>query len=502
MNSIDHALVEFLRPFSGIEGLSRTSPLAVLSYGIGIFIVVILLSRNGNRLKYLDMDGVPMKELSLGRTSKAALLFEPHEISKQGEKLAHDEPYIIRDGAHREVVLHTAEHVREFLRNDAKDHFKPTGMNFGDYFYRVLGQCVGALNGEQWRDVRRYFDPAYTHAAGLTMIPSFQKEVVRWLNTLRNDSLRVGVGRLVVNAPTSCKVLPLRVIPQSFYGGAYDDEAYTKLVGIGQSQKQALKYAVTGRWQRYRWFNMLPTPSRRLLDLYHRDWKAFNLEILETARKNGLAIPAEHVFKGVQLGQDITMDQYLQTIDEMIFTNIDITGNVLAFMLGQLARHPDFQQRLYEEIVAQRSGEDLDLKAYVARQDSLLHYLCLESIRLQPATWFSVPECITIDKVIGRYKIPAQTPVVIDVRRLNTNALTWGPDGGQFRPERFASLSPNDYRYGFMRFGVVSGKCLGKHMADTLMKVAMVTILEQYRIEEVEKNIGVKEGDLAFIRRK
>lgn len=31
-----------------------------------------------------------------------------------------DEPYIIRDRQHRQVVLHTAEHVRELLRNDAK----------------------------------------------------------------------------------------------------------------------------------------------------------------------------------------------------------------------------------------------------------------------------------------------------------------------------------------------------------------------------------------------
>ena len=55
------------------------------------------------------------------------------------------------------------------------------------------------------------------------MLPSFQNEVVNWLNTLKSDSLRSGVGRLVVHAPTSCKVLPLRVIPQSFYGEGYDD---------------------------------------------------------------------------------------------------------------------------------------------------------------------------------------------------------------------------------------------------------------------------------------
>lgn len=39
-------------------------------------------------------------------------------------------------------------------------------------------------------------------------------------------------------------------------------------------------------------------------------------------------------------------------------------------------------------------------------------------------------------------------------------------------------------------------------MADVLMKVALIIILEKYKIEEVEMNIGVKPGDLAFITRK
>nr|QPC57089.1 cytochrome P450 hydroxylase [Tolypocladium sp. 49Y] len=388
MNSTDQTFATLLRPFGLTEGFTRVSTSSVLAFGIGLFVLVLFSRRNGSKLKCLDMDGVPMKELSISG-SKAAILFQPYVItlksamfggltykgfnldrpvvSKQGEKLAHDEPYIIRSGKSREVVLHTAEHVREFLRNDAKDHFKPVGMGFGDYFYR-------------------YFDPAYTHNASLVMLPSFQNEVIKWLNTLKSDSLRSGVGRLVVHAPTSCKILPLRVIPQSFYGEAYDDDAYSKLVSVSKMQGQALKYAVTGRWQKYRWFNVLPTPSKRQLDQYHHEWQNFNLEILEKSRKKGLANPAEHVFKGVQPDDAMSLQQYLQTIDEMIFTNIDITASVLAFMLDKLAKHPDFQQKLYEEIVAQKAEKEFNLSEYVTRQTTLLHYLCLESIRLRPAT--------------------------------------------------------------------------------------------------------------------
>lgn len=95
----------------------------------------------------------------------------------------------------------------------------------------VLGECVGALNGEQWRVVRSYFDPAYTHDASMAMTPLFQREAEKWLNKLKNDSPNQGAdGRLTVNPTTSCKVLPLRVIPQSFYGEAYDDDVSASLI--------------------------------------------------------------------------------------------------------------------------------------------------------------------------------------------------------------------------------------------------------------------------------
>jgi cytochrome P450 len=69
----------------------------------------------------------------------------------------------------------------------------------------------------------------------------------------------------------------------------------------------------------------------------------------------------------------------------MIFTNIGITGDIIVFMLEKLAQHPDFQQKLYEEIASRKSDKGFDLSGYVTQSTSLLHYLCTESVRLHPA---------------------------------------------------------------------------------------------------------------------
>lgn len=87
------------------------------------------------------------------------------------------------------------------------------------------------------------------------------------------------------------------------------------------------------------------------------------------------------------------------------------------------------------------------------------------------------------------------------MRRLNSNPITWGSDGEVFRPERFADVSPAQYRYGFMRFGAGSGKCMGKHMADVLLKMTVVAVLERYEIGPAVVGGEVNDGEIAFAKR-
>lgn len=99
-----------------------------------------------------------------------------------------------------------------------------------------------------------------------------------------------------------------------------------------------------------------------------------------------------------------------------------------------------------------------------------------------------MPESTAEDKTIGGYHIPANTTVIIDNRRLNEEAVTWGPDGDQFRPDRFLEVAPQALRCGFMRFGTgaASGRCLGKNVADVVFKLTTIAVVEEFRIEPLE----------------
>jgi cytochrome P450 len=111
---------------------------------------------------------------------------------------------------------------------------------------------------------------------------------------------------------------------------------------------------------------------------------------------------------------------------------------------------------------------------------------------------FSLPECTAVPKIIGGFRIPAKTAVVIDAGRLNTDPLTWGPSSTDFRPERFEMIPPLKCRYELMRFGVGgnSGRCLGKNFADAIFKLAAMAVLQQYETRLPEKSSGQQDNNL------
>lgn len=72
-------------------------------------------------------------------------------------------------------------------------------------------------------------------------------------------------------------------------------------------------------------------------------------------------------------------------MDEILFTNIDVTSAVLNTIFNSLAVDQVFQKTLRAEISKEKSKENSKVEAYIAKQDSLLNFLIMESMRLTPA---------------------------------------------------------------------------------------------------------------------
>jgi cytochrome P450 monooxygenase len=208
------------------------------------------------------------------------------------------------------------------------------------------------------------------------------------------------------------------------------------------------------------------------------------------------------MYKDVLTGT-ITEANWLQTIDEILFTNLDVTSAILAFLLINLSINQPVQTELREEITKSlaipMSATGIDsspIEEYIRKTDTLLEYTCIESGRLCPAVWFTLPEYVSADLDIGGYRVKAGTSCIIDWARLNTESPLWNPDnskraeagepevnGQMFYPQRFQSMSPTTYRWSMLRFGLGGRQCIGKNFASRIMKQFLVEVLTRYKVE-------------------
>ena len=70
--------------------------------------------------------------------------------------------------------------------------------------------------------------------------------------------------------------------------------------------------------------------------------------------------------------------------------------------------------------------------------------------------------------------------VSVDNSAVNSNAGVWG-DTDTFNPRRFDNETPS-MRKSLCRFGIGPRRCMGYRVADTFMKVLVVSLLANYTV--------------------
>jgi cytochrome P450 len=114
---------------------------------------------------------------------------------------------------------------------------------------------------------------------------------------------------------------------------------------------------------------------------------------------------------------------------------------------------------------------------------TLLSACVHEAARLRPAAAFSVAQSCPHDRIIDGFLIPAGTNLVVDSFSLNISNEFWGRDSNEYRPERFIERgTTTDMRYHFWRFGFGPRQCLGRYMADLIIRATLVHMVNNFEM--------------------
>ncbi|MGU3391449.1 cytochrome P450 [Sphingomonas sp. M1A8_2b] len=162
----------------------------------------------------------------------------------------------------------------------------------------------------------------------------------------------------------------------------------------------------------------------------------------------------------------------------MMAAHDTITSSATSLVM-LLARNPEWQERLREEVAA------LDTALPLTEQlDRLIltEYAFKESLRMMPPVP-SIPRRALKGFSFGGYDIPAGTSVGTAITYTHRMAEYW-PDPERFDPLRFTpEASKGRHRFAWVPFGGGAHMCIGLHFATMQMRLLIAHLLTRYRIE-------------------
>ena len=185
-------------------------------------------------------------------------------------------------------------------------------------------------------------------------------------------------------------------------------------------------------------------------------------------------------------GSLLPVDEVVDHMNFLMMAAHDTITSSATTLVWLLAKHPEWQDKLRQEVLAVTGGVGADGRPRdLAYEDlsklELTEMAFKEALRFIPPVP-SLPRRALRDFEYGGYRIPAGAPVGIGVHYVHHQEEHWD-DPYRFDPMRFTPDKVKArHKYAWVPFGGGAHMCLGLHFAYMQVKILMAQLLPRYRI--------------------
>ncbi|KAI6695764.1 hypothetical protein NL676_023474 [Syzygium grande] len=175
---------------------------------------------------------------------------------------------------------------------------------------------------------------------------------------------------------------------------------------------------------------------------------------------------------------------------EFLNAGADTTSTALQWIMANLVKYPEIQERLYDEIkLAVGQGAE-QVKEQDLQRMGYLKAVVLEGLRRHPPAHFVLPHSVTKDAELGGYAIPKGATINFTVAEMGWDPEVW-EDPMAFKPERFLNSGGGGEAGGFditgsreikmMPFGVGRRICPGYGLAMLHLEYFVANLVWLFR---------------------
>ncbi|XP_061169294.1 probable cytochrome P450 49a1 [Saccostrea echinata] len=389
------------------------------------------------------------------------------------------------------VFLFHPDLAKEVLEIQIKNPFRPPIDVLRIYNEKEnLSQSLATLNGEEWAKLRKPSQELILRPVAVSAYVGILSRVAedfveKYKHGGKIDDLRPtlvnyateSVGMLCFNRRLGClhdkPVIDITLLEDLF--DAIDRDL--KSIGI----------------KPYRFFNTpLYRKFKKGADHIHSICQTeikSALKKLETAERDGKLkeyLQEPNLLYSLLCHPKMTLRSVDRTLLDLFIGGVESTSNTLTFLLFELAKNPDKQEKLYNEIISVCGQNDIT-KDTLAKM-SYLKACVREAMRIYVPTSPGMYRCFEKDVVVGGYHIPAGTEIVVCLQEMCEDPRFFkSPE--IFLPERFVrgdSTLTEEYKnsnpFAILPFGFGPRSCIGQRFAETEIHVLTAKIFQRLEV--------------------
>ncbi len=376
------------------------------------------------------------------------------------------------------VFTRDAGLAKHMLQNEHRKYHKSPLQS--KELARYIGNGLLTSNGEYWLKQRRLIQPAF-YKKKINVIGATIRE------TIKEELIRIEADKTIDIYPLM-NDLAFKVVAKSLFSYTDTGNTMPRLQHITEAAQHSLIREIRQPYKRW-WFH-LSGQIKSTLKLTD-EARDILLKIIEDRRKSKEKyddlldmLLASSYDDGSQMSNE-------QLIDEILILFVaghETTSNALSFLVLLLAKHPEIQEKIYQEI-SESGSEDLSLMEQFEKSKYVAQ--CIEeAMRLYPPAYFSDRIAIEDDQYKD-IKITKDTSVLISFYEIHRQEDFW-KDPEQFNPDRFHSDYKKEYSDWYFPFGAGPRMCIGSNFAMYEMIVTVNELIKKYKISTEIRAIEIK----------
>ncbi|XP_053682992.1 probable cytochrome P450 9f2 [Sabethes cyaneus] len=422
------------------------------------------------------------------------------------------------------------------------DHFLDHRPTFGqsdesDNPHALFAKTLFALNGQRWRDMRATLSPAFTGSKMRQMFQLMEECIQAMIRHLETDLKQK--GSMEVEMKDVLSRLAMDVIASCAFGlkvNCFEDRENEFL-------KHAKKMMLFGRFtvflkiMAFRWFPEIA--SRFGLDVIDKEQAVYfssiikdtvqtreskgiirhdMIDLLLQARKGtlkhqqetevheGFATVHESDVGNGQMAKAMTEPEMIAQCLVFLLGGFDTVSTAGTFLIYELIRNPDIQEKLYQEILETEKSLNGKPLSYDALQGmKYMDMVVSEALRMWPPAPATDRLCVrdyVLDDGEGlRFTIDKGTCVWIPIHGLHHDPQYF-PNPERFDPERFSDANKANINLDvYLPFGIGPRNCIGSRFALMELKAIVYHMLLKFpfqRSENTQIPLKLKKGFVAL----